>query len=110
MPYKHESHVPADYAFTLPWTRVSDWEEVDRLAAELSKEAPHLADGLPLAVARRVDNGDVLFNFLETRAVRQGGFPFGIVRLSWSGKPEPLIGQRIAFFESWSHWVSDWFR
>lgn len=106
----HEFQVPSDYAFTPPWARITDSEEADRLASELAKEAPHLDAALPLAVARRVDNDDVLVNFLEPSAVRQGGFPFGIVHLSWSGKPEPRIGEQIVFFECWSHWVSEWFR
>jgi hypothetical protein len=105
-----EFHIPERYEFALPWVRISDSKEADRLALELSKEAPHLHDALPLAVARRIDNDDVLFNFLEPSAVRQGGFPFGIVHLSWSGKPEPQIGQKIGFFECWSHWVSEWDR
>lgn len=107
---KDQFYVPDDYVFALPWMRISNSDEADRLVAELLIEVPQLADALPLAVARRIDNGEVLFNFLEANAVHQGGFPFGMVHLTGSGKHEPTLGERIGFFECWSHWESEWFR
>ncbi|MDB5323422.1 MAG: hypothetical protein JWN40_5053 [Phycisphaerales bacterium] len=99
---QHE--IPDDAAFLLPWTRITNPIEADRLVAEFLLEAPYLKDALPIAVAHRSDNDDVLFQFQETREVRQGGFSFGVVHLSWSGVEEPKIDQQIEFFECWSHW------
>lgn len=103
-----QHHVPKDAVFDEPWRAVTDPVEADCLGQELLREAPYLADALPLAVARRVDDDDVLYNFLEANAVSQGGFPLGVVHLTWSGKEEPLISQQIGFFECWNHWKFEW--
>jgi len=100
--------VPDNFTFGDPWKAVTDPAEADRLGLEFLREAPYLADAMPLAVARRVDNDDVLFNFLEPKNVRQGGFPFGVVHLTWSGTQEQLMHQQIAFFECWNHWELEW--
>lgn len=103
-------HVPNDFVFPDPWKAIIDAVESDRLDQEFLREAPYLADALPVAVARRTDNDDVLFNFLEPDAVSQGGFPFGVVHLTWSGKDEPLMSRQIGFYECWGAWESEWQR
>jgi len=91
----------------LPWTWVIGRTEADRLVAEFLLEAPYLTDALPQAIARRLDSDAVLFHFKETREVRQGRFPFGVVNLTWSGAKEPSIGTQIEFFECWNHWETE---
>lgn len=99
-----QDDIPDNAVFAAPWTPVADATEADRLTSEFLVEAPYLANAVPKAVAVRLDNNNVLFHFQATREVRQGGFPFGVVQLTWSGAEEPKIGQRIQFFECWSHW------
>ncbi len=83
------------------WTFVG--ESAQSLELELSKE---LAAGHPLfghrvrAVARRIDNDEVLFE------VDSPNYPYAMVHLTWSGKPESdPTWPSTQLFPAWEDWV-----
>jgi hypothetical protein len=81
--------------------------ECERLCREFVLEKPCVAAAVPEVVARRFDKDEVLFHFRQPNNVKEGGFPFAVVRLSWSGKAEPEMYSRIVYFEEWAHWQTD---
>jgi hypothetical protein len=81
--------------------------ERERLAQEFLIEAPNKLRALPQVIARRSDTDDILVHFQLANQVVEGGFPFAVVHLSWSGRPESEMFRRIEYFESWSHLEAD---
>jgi len=103
--------VPPGAVFKAPWVSLlgefgspEDDEavmlECERLAREFVKERPDLADAEPEVVARRSDTDAILIHFRRPNQVKEGGFSFAVVALSWTDNVKPDIG----YFECWSHW------
>ncbi len=106
--------VPRDAKFVGPWVSLTGefsspeddaavMLEYERLVREFVQEYPQIAAAMPEVVARRFDTNEILFHFGKPNEVKAGGYPFAVVSLTWSGKPETDFHRHIEYFEDWSH-------
>jgi hypothetical protein len=83
-----------------PWIPVSSGGALER---ELAMELParHILKGISLrAIARRLDNDDVLFELTEHEK------PFAVVQLIYRRQPDPQLPWTV-LFDSWDDWVEN---
>lgn len=83
-----------------PWIPVSSGGALER---ELAMELParHILKGVSLrAIARRLDNDDVLFELTDHEK------PFAVVRLIYRRQPDPQLPWAV-LFDSWDDWVEN---
>jgi hypothetical protein len=88
--------IPRNFKWVVPWEAVNDADAA--LVKELKNEVPpgHPLYGIPvMAVARRIDNDDVLF------ATADPSKPFALVHLAWSGPETDPRWPSTGIFKSW---------
>jgi len=97
--------VPDNIRIEEPWIAFADDEEdqasAAKIAERLKKDLPkgHALSGLELkAVAKRVDQDDVLFEVLG------GDQPLAVVHVTWQREADPRWPS-TKFFRSWDEWV-----
>ncbi len=83
-----------------PWTAVSSGGALEReLAAELPHN--HILHGIAVrAIARRLDNDDVLFELTGHQK------PLAVVHLSYRREQDPQLPWTV-LFDSWEDWVEN---
>jgi hypothetical protein len=92
-------HIPASQWLD-PWIPVSSGGALER---ELAMELParHILKGIPLrAIARRLDNDDVLFELADHEK------PLAVVHLSYKRETDPQLPWTV-LFDSWEDWVEN---
>ena len=97
--------VPGNIRIEEPWAALADGPEdqalVAKIAERLKKDLPkgHVLNGLELkAVARRLDQDDVLFEVLG------GDQPLAVVHMTWKRETDPEWPW-TKLYQSWDEWV-----
>ena len=97
--------VPDNIRIEEPWAAFADGPDgqasATRIAERLKQDLPkgHVLSGLELkAVARRVDQDDVLFEVVG------GDQPLAVVHISWRRETDPRWPW-TTFYQSWDEWV-----